>query len=229
MLNLADFIQYGVFGIGLFVILGGMLFRKTYAVARNIALAPVMGIFPLLVAASADSASSLLARLAGLADLALRSGGTVGLSGADLGLRSALFDRLFPFSAVLSAVFLGIAVSFPLRSAFLLRIHSMVVTAFAATGGVLTALALLGVEFGWPVLLAVFLSSAVLLGCLEKFDFNIALILETSAIGSLLILSPFRTRFDLNIFVHLLFAVLLLAVFLILDLMVLKRRNASKT
>lgn len=223
MLYPADLIQCCALAAGLLAVAGGAFFRKTYAVVRNAVLAPAMGFFLVLAASSADAAPAMFGRLASLAR-ALAGGPPP----SGLGAPSPLPGLLFPLAAALSAVLLGAAVYFPLRSAFLLRIHSMVVTAFAATAAVFAVLASLGVRFGWLPPLSAFLALAVVLAALEKFDFDMALILETSVAGAFLILSPLRARYHLGTAVHLLCAVLFAAVFVIVDLMVVKRRNASK-
>ncbi|MDD2231929.1 MAG: hypothetical protein PHO44_03650 [Sphaerochaetaceae bacterium] len=232
--KLSVYAVYGVLLIGLFTVLGGLLFRRTFAVIRNIILSPIMGFCLALLAFVPQSATSLIQQVY-FAVRSLIGEDWLALAGKlpeilmSLGVTETATKWFFLTGTLLSAALLAMAISFPIRGSIGLRIETMAVSAFVITLCVFIGFAAFNADFTSKAFFIVFLSLAVLLCLLQKFDFELVLIAETSLIGSLLLLTPVQVKFGLNYIIYLLFAALLCAVFIIIGTMIRGRKNGKQT
>lgn len=222
-----------IIGIGLFSILGGMLFRKTFSVIRNIVISPLMGFSLALMAFVPQSATELIQHAYNV---------TRGLIGSDLtaiaseipsilvslGLKVAESKWFFLTGSILSAILLGTAIALPIRSSFQMKSGTLVVSSFVLTLCLFIGFSAFGRNSSSILFLSIFGGLSALLLILQNYDFDFIIIVETSLIGTLLVLSPIQVKYNLNYIVFLLFTVLVCSIFILVALMIRGRQNGKK-
>lgn len=233
MQNIDTYASMTLMLIGVLTIIGGMLFRKTFAVVKNIFLAPIMGFFlallPLSTANVHDAAAKLGSSLLHPASTdwpvsALQASGLA--EGLGLGPETVVW--LFIISAVLCALFTGASIGFSIRGTAWLKSYSMITSAFAVAFCAAKLFDAFGYAISSITFLSVFSGLAVLFVIFHEHGFDLVLIGETSLIGSLLAIMPAYIKFRLSLGVYLMFTALSCAMFMIIGLMIKGRKNNGR-
>lgn len=233
MQNIDTYASMTLMLIGVLTIIGGMLFRKTFAVVKNIILAPIMGFFLALLPFSAANVHDAAMKLgSSLLRLASTDGSISALQASGLaeglGLGPETGIRLFIMAAVLCALFTGASIGFSIRGTAWLKSYSMITSAFAAAFCATKLFDAFGYAISPITFLSVFSGLAVLFVIFHEHGFNLVLISETSLIGSLLAIMPAYIKFRLSLGVYLMFTALSCAMFMIIDLMIKGRKNNGR-
>ncbi len=233
MQNIDTYASMTLMLIGVLTIIGGMLFRKTFAVVKNIFLAPIMGFFlallPFSTANVHDAAIKLGSSLLRLASTggpisALQASGLA--EGLELGPETGIW--LFIMAAALCALFTGASIGFSIRGTAWLKAYSMITSAFAVAFFITNLFDAFGYAISSITFLSAFCGLAVLFVIFHEHGFNLVLIGETSLIGSLLSIMPAYIKFRLSLGVYLMFTALSCAMFMIIGLMIKGRKNNGR-
>lgn len=235
MQNIDTYASMTLMLIGVLTIIGGMLFRRTFAVVKNIILAPIMGFFLALLPFSSanvhDAAmklgSSLLRLASTSTDWPISALQASGLA-ESLGLGSDAGIWLFIMATVLCALFTGASIGFSIRGTAWLKSYSMITSAFAVAFCATRLFDAFGYSITSITFLSVFSGLAALFVIFHEHGFNLVLIGETSLIGSLLAIMPAYIKFRLSLGVCLMFTALSCAMFMIIGLMIKGRKNNGR-
>jgi hypothetical protein len=105
---------------------------------------------------------------------------------------------------------------------------TLVVSSFVLTLCLFIGFSAFGRNSSSILFLSIFGGLSALLLILQNYDFDFIIIVETSLIGTLLVLSPIQVKYNLNYIVFLLFTVLVCSVFILVALMIRGRQNGKK-
>ncbi|MBO4387970.1 MAG: hypothetical protein J5785_00840 [Spirochaetales bacterium] len=231
-----NYATYGMVVIGVFAITGGLFYRRTFSVIRNIIFSPLIGFFLSLLIFVPSSATVILKKLYSIVT------GLVGESCwsivkqvpgilNQLGVLDRATDWLFICGAVFSATLLGVAVFAAIRSRMLLRAQAMVVSAFIITLSICFTLTALDREFTTKAFCLTLGGLGLVMALLQKFDFDIIMMGETAVLGSLIALSPLKIKGNLNMTLYLGLAFFSAVVLFVLGILLWRnrrRRNEPK-
>lgn len=203
--------------IGVFTVFGGMFFRKTFSVLRNLVFSPVLGYGIAALLFWQGTATELGRKVYTFLGSGFAASWTEIQHTAEQGhshflVEIPLPEAFFVVGTVLTALIAGISISLPIRSFFWQRIQTFFTSSFIITLCISLVVPNLKVQFFFIV----FLGLALVSGVFQKSCFDVLLIVETAISGCALMLLPLKLKLEASLLIYLLFVVLVSAVFIIL-------------